>query len=93
METEWMNEAPAETSGTPESGEPEKKRRFSLKNWDSRKKKRWLKILIPLAVVIAIVAGCVSSLTKNVNSQLSGSIHSLILIKSPSMLFLIKNEQ
>ena len=52
---------------------PEKKRRFSLKNWDSRKKKRWLKILIPLAVVIAIVAGCVSSLTKNVNSQLSGS--------------------
>ena len=73
METEWMNEAPAETSGTPESGEPEKKRRFSLKNWDSRKKKRWLKILIPLAVVIAIVAGCVSSLTKNVNSQLSGS--------------------
>ena len=73
METEWMNEAPTETSGTPESGEPEKKRRFSLKNWDSRKKKRWLKILIPLAVVIAIVAGCVSSLTKNVNSQLSGS--------------------
>ena len=73
METEWMNEAPAETSGTPESVEPEKKRRFSLKNWDSRKKKRWLKILIPLAVVIAIVAGCVSSLTKNVNSQLSGS--------------------
>ena len=39
METEWMNEAPTETSGTPESGEPEKKRRFSLKNWDSRKKK------------------------------------------------------
>ena len=73
METEWMDEAPTETSGTPESGEPEKKRRFSLKNWDSRKKKRWLKILIPLAVVIAIVAGCVSSLTKNVNSQLSGS--------------------
>ena len=73
METEWMNEAPVGTSGTPESGEPEKKRRFSLKNWDSRKKKRWLKILIPLAVVIAIVAGCVSSLTKNVNSQLSGS--------------------
>ena len=73
METEWMNEAPTVTSGTPESGEPEKKRRFSLKNWDSRKKKRWLKILIPLAVVIAIVAGCVSSLTKNVNSQLSGS--------------------
>ena len=73
METEWMNEAPTETSGTPESGEPEQKRRLSLKNWDSRKKKRWLKILIPLAVVIAIVAGCVSSLTKNVNSQLSGS--------------------
>ena len=73
METELMNKATTETSGTPESGEPEKKRRFSLKNWDSRKKKRWLKILIPLAVVIAIVAGCVSSLTKNVNSQLSGS--------------------
>ena len=73
METVWKNAAPTETSGTPESGEPEKKRRFSLKNWDSRKKKRWLKILIPLAVVIAIVAGCVSSLTKNVNSQLSGS--------------------
>ena len=73
METEWMNEAPTETSGTPESGEPEKKRRFSLKNRASRKQRRWLKILIPLAVVIAIVAGCVSSLTKNVNSQLSGS--------------------
>ena len=40
---------------------------------DGKKKKRWLKILIILVVVIAIVAGCVSRLTKNVNTQLSSS--------------------
>ena len=42
METEWMNEAPTETSGTPESGEAEKKRRLSLQNWVSGSEKRWL---------------------------------------------------
>ena len=39
-------------------------KKFSLKGFGGKKKKRWLKILIILVVVIAIVAGCVSRLTK-----------------------------
>ena len=35
--------------------------------------KRWLKILIVLVVVAAVVVGCVSNMTKNVNNQLSSS--------------------
>ena len=79
METEWMNETPAEESPAPAPEKPEKKK-FSLKGFvgnrkgsAGNKKRRWLKILIALAVVIAIVAGCVSSLSKNVNTQLSSS--------------------
>ena len=72
METEWMNETPAETPSAPGTEKPEKKK-FSLKGFGGKKKKRWIKILIALVVVAAIVAGCVSSLTKNVNNQLSGS--------------------
>lgn len=45
------------------AGKTEKKK-FSLKGFGGKKKKRWLKILIILVVVIAIVAGCVSRLTK-----------------------------
>lgn len=72
METEWMNETSAEAPSVPA---PEKtgKKKFSLKGFGGKKKKRWLKILIILVVVIAIVAGCVSRLTKNVNTQLSSS--------------------
>ena len=72
METEWMNETPAETPSAPGTEKPEKKK-FSLKGFGGKKKKRWIKILIALVVVAAIVVGCVSSLTKNVNNQLSGS--------------------
>ena len=74
METEWMNETSAETESAPVPA-PEKpeKKKFSLKNFGGKKKKRWIKILIVLLVVAAIVVGCVSSLTRNVNSQLSGS--------------------
>ena len=72
METEWMNETSAEAPSVPAPEKTEKKK-FSLKGFGGKKKKRWLKILIILVVVIAIVAGCVSRLTKNVNSQLSSS--------------------
>ena len=70
METEWMNETSAEPQNT---AEPEKKKKFSLKNFGGKKKKRWVKIAIALVVVIAVVAGCVANMTKNVNSQLGGS--------------------
>ena len=59
METEWMNETSAETPSAPETEKPEKKK-FSLKGFGGKKKKRWLKILIALVVVAAIVVGCVS---------------------------------
>ena len=72
METEWMNETPAETPSAPETEKP-KKKRFSLKGLGGKKKKRWIKILVVLAVVAAIVVGCVANMTKNVNSQLSSS--------------------
>ncbi|MFR3921280.1 MAG: hypothetical protein ACLTYN_04160 [Dysosmobacter welbionis] len=72
METEWMNETSAEAPSVPAPEKTEKKK-FSLKGFGGKKKKRWLKILIILVVVIAIVAGCVSRLTKNVNTQLSSS--------------------
>ena len=72
METEWMNETSAETPSAPGTEKPEKKK-FSLKGFGGKNKKRWLKILIALVVVAAIVVGCVSSLTKNVNNQLSSS--------------------
>lgn len=63
METEWMNETSAEAPSVPAPEKTEKKK-FSLKGFGGKKKKRWLKILIILVVVIAIVAGCVSRLTK-----------------------------
>ncbi len=72
METEWMNETSAETPSVPATEKTEKKK-FSLKGFGGKKKKRWLKILIALVVVAAIVAGCVSRVTKNVNTQLSSS--------------------
>ena len=72
METEWMNETSAEAPSVPAPEKTEKKK-FSLKGFGGKTKKRWLKILIILVVVIAIVAGCVSRLTKNVNTQLSSS--------------------
>ena len=72
METEWTNETSAETPSVPETERTEKKK-FSLKNFGGKKKKRWLKILIALMVVAAIVVGCVSRLSSNVNNQLSSS--------------------
>ena len=72
METEWTNGTSAETPSVPETERTEKKK-FSLKNFGGKKKKRWLKILIALVVVAAIVVGCVSRLSSNVNSQLSSS--------------------
>ena len=70
METEWKNDAPAETAPAP-AEKPEKKR-FSLKNLGG-KKKRWLKVLIVLLVVAAIVTGCLAKMAGNVNQQLAGS--------------------
>ena len=58
--------AAAATSGDPVS-------ELITRGLGGKKKKRWLKILIALVVVAAIVVGCVSSLTKNVNNQLSSS--------------------
>ena len=72
METEWMNETPAETQGSPAPEAPEKKK-FSLKNFGGKKKKRWIKILIALVVVAALVVGCVARMAGNVGQQLAGS--------------------
>ena len=70
METEWKNDAPAETAPAP-AEKPEKKK-FSLKRLGG-KKKRWLKVLIVLLVVAAIVTGCLAKMAGNVNQQLAGS--------------------
>ena len=71
METEWMNETSAEAPSAPAAEKPQKKK-FSLKGFGG-KKKRWLKVLIILAVVAAIVVGCVARMAGNVNTQLAGS--------------------
>ena len=71
METEWMNETSAEAPSAPVAEKPQKKK-FSLKGFGG-KKKRWLKVLIILAVVAAIVVGCVARMAGNVNTQLAGS--------------------
>ena len=71
METEWMNETSAEVPSAPAAEKPQKKK-FSLKGFGG-KKKRWLKVLIILAVVAAIVVGCVARMAGNVNTQLAGS--------------------
>ena len=71
METEWMNETSAEAPSAPAAEKP-KKKKFSLKGFGG-KKKRWLKVLIILAVVAAIVVGCVARMAGNVNTQLAGS--------------------
>lgn len=70
METEWKNDAPAGTAPAP-AEKPEKKK-FSLKRLGG-KKKRWLKVLIVLLVVAAIVTGCLAKMAGNVNQQLAGS--------------------
>ena len=56
-----MNETSAEAPSVPAGKRRRKK--FFPEGFGARKK-RWLKILIMLVVVIAIVAGCVSRLTK-----------------------------
>ena len=71
METEWMNETSTEAPSAPAAEKPQKKK-FSLKGFGG-KKKRWLKVLIILAVVAAIVVGCVARMAGNVNTQLAGS--------------------
>ena len=72
METEWMNETSAEETPAPAPEKPEKKK-FSLKGLGGKKKRRWLKVLIALVVVAAIVVGCVAQMSQSVNSQLSSS--------------------
>lgn len=52
---------------------PETKKKWRPHLPKSKKGKRWLKIVVALLVVAAIVAGCMSSLKKNVNSQLAGT--------------------
>ena len=52
---------------------PATKKRWKPHLPKSKKGKRWLKIGIVLLVVAAIVAGCMSSLRKNVNSTLAGT--------------------
>ena len=56
-----------------QSPAPETKKKWRPHLPKSKKGKRWLKILIAVLVVAAIVAGCVSSLQKNVNSTLAGT--------------------
>ena len=62
-DTKAVQDAPA--SGT----EPKKK--FSPPK--SKKAKKWLKILIAVVVVAAIVAGCMAGAAQKANSQLGGS--------------------
>ncbi len=71
---EWMNETSAEAPSVPAPGKTGK--RSSPEGLGDKKKKRWLKILMVLVIVVAMVAGCVSNATKNANDptqqQLSG---------------------
>ena len=71
METELKNETPAETPSAP-AEQPEKKK-FSLKGLLGGKKRRWVKVLIAVVVVAAIVTGCLARMAGNVNQQIAGS--------------------
>ena len=73
MEKELMQDAPSEEKETAPGQTPETGKKWRPHLPRSKKGKRWLKILVALVVVAAIVAGCVSSLKKNVNSQLAGT--------------------
>ena len=71
METELKNETPAETPSAP-AEQPEKKK-FSLKGLLGGKKRRWVKVLIAVVVVAAIVTGCLARMAGNVNQQIAGN--------------------
>ena len=71
METELKNETPAETPSAP-AERPEKKK-VSLKGLLGGKKRRWVKVLIAVVVVAAIVTGCLARMAGNVNQQIAGN--------------------
>ena len=71
METELKNETPAETPSAP-AEQPEKKK-VSLKGLLGGKKRRWIKVLIAVVVVAAIVTGCLARMAGNVNQQIAGN--------------------
>lgn len=68
---ELMKEA-ADQAPAPQAAQ-ETKKKWKPHMPRSKKGKRWLKILVVLLVVAAIVGGCMSSLKKNVNSTLAGT--------------------
>lgn len=71
MEEMMKDTQAAQSAAQPTAGaQAEKKPRFSLPK--SKKGKKWLKILIAVAVVAAIAVGCVANAAKKVNSQIAG---------------------
>lgn len=74
MSEELMQETKTEDQAVPEIGESGKKtgkKRFHLPK--SKKGRKWMKILVVLVVVAALVVGCVAQTRKSVNSQLGSS--------------------
>lgn len=76
MKKEEVLEEPV--SAAPAEGEldivlPAEKKKKSLKNLlpKSKKARRWLKILLILAVIAGVLASCVLQAKQNINSQLS----------------------
>lgn len=74
METEQMNETPASgaPAGQPDTRPEKKKPSLQALKKLGGKKKKWVKVLIVLAVVAAVVAGCVAKMAGSVNEQLAG---------------------
>ncbi|WP_286148643.1 efflux RND transporter periplasmic adaptor subunit [Neopoerus faecalis] len=71
MEEMMKDTQAAQSAAQPTAGaQAEKKPRFSLPK--SKKGKKWLKILIAVAVVAAIAVGCVANAAKKANSQIAG---------------------
>lgn len=71
MEEMMKDTQAAQSAAQPTAGaQAEKKPRFSLPK--GKKGKKWLKILIAVAVVAAIAVGCVANAAKKVNSQIAG---------------------
>ena len=74
MSEELMQETKTEGQTVPETGESggkSGKTRFHLPK--SKKGRKWMKILVVLVVVAALVVGCVAQTRKSVNSQLGSS--------------------
>ena len=71
MEEMMKDTQAAQSAAQPTAGaQAEKKPRFSLPK--RKKGKKWLKILIAVAVVAAIAVGCVANAAKKANSQIAG---------------------